>query len=1234
MRVGRFTDSLIVCGRTSIVMAYERGLSRVLDDDDEDDDVADLFDDEFLEHIEALKQACQMLPGAEVRLKSSSTLAASKFGEEEYEEEGDGEVDDDDDDDDALLLSIERKFLGKGGLVSGPVRSKAVPAKERITPRASSECEERQGVAKDGGITGTTARRPSVPETDGVSQSLRRSAPVCENSSDDEDEDLLRSVKESCGALDLVKASKHEKTTLSNPPSLAVGDVEREVLSGVVVPTFRGLDTESARDERCANSTAEEDKASVPGVEAVSSDNAQAIARSEGAGWNTAIVDTVDELQNFLPAQLSDDEFDENPLALTIHDTKLGSCGGKTKVPENVQAVTDALLKNRLCQQTLRDVLQKVERKLSENKEMQRRAVSLVEYQKACTRKFCGFTEVVNSSVELIATKPASKKKSGEFKVRGPPENPDVEIYRKLQSQLPAEFNVKKWTKKETQALSKGVRQQLQEIRLRAMMEGWDSDEEGQDFDEQMRTIGENEEELKKGLPFIDWNEVARIYVSGRSAWECKLQWENNENPLLNSKPWTKAEDKKLLSIVQAHDMVEWAAIAEELDTQRTPAQCAIRYQRSLNAAILRSAWTPEEDEQLQAAVEKFGEKDWQSVAACMEGRLGSQCMSRWTKVLHPDRHRRGRWLAEEDTRLKWAVSVYGPRGWKNIAAHVPGRSDVQCRERWCNVLDPSVKIDEWSPEEDAKLEELVVKYGRHRWAAVGAELGRTDNQCFRHWKLLHPEHKISFKKDMAIRRAALANNFVGREKERPDLGFQDFLPPPVAGEEEHNHPASPKSLTTSTENAVRKSGKRPSKKRKTPELVSQSTDNFPTETEVQAVVVDCADGSNSMPLNSSNGAMRRQAARPGGNAIKKRKLQVSTSTDENILVEKELQRAEGIASNGNQEVRVRSLKKSRPKKAPKPVELSSKKMKSMELASETNDDLPIQTDLQIIEVASADGSNVAPLNSTKKSKKRRSSNPGERAAKKRKTPELVSAITENLLIEKDLQSVEVDSSNGNNAAPVNSVEESARIPGSKLLCRRKKSPKRRVKTSTKTRIPELALVLEEMLPIQNRVPSAGEVSGDGVSNDSMVTTVEGARETSSVNGNYAQEPFVRGDTGNGGGASDADLVEHRTNPILVSNVICSPCNDAVKEKRDEEDAELIVYTRRKNRVSSCSRTCSENTGAVELSATGTVTSGVGQDGRVHETDTTAGELIQEPILRRSRKKLTLPDFLYSGSKD
>lgn len=45
-------------------MASQIGVTRVPDEDDEDGDVEDLFDAEFLEHIEALKQACQMMPGA------------------------------------------------------------------------------------------------------------------------------------------------------------------------------------------------------------------------------------------------------------------------------------------------------------------------------------------------------------------------------------------------------------------------------------------------------------------------------------------------------------------------------------------------------------------------------------------------------------------------------------------------------------------------------------------------------------------------------------------------------------------------------------------------------------------------------------------------------------------------------------------------------------------------------------------------------------------------------------------------------------------------------------------------------------------------------------------------------------------------------------------------------------------------------------------------------------------
>ena len=71
------------------------------------------------------------------------------------------------------------------------------------------------------------------------------------------------------------------------------------------------------------------------------------------------------------------------------------------------------------------------------------------------------------------------------------------------------------------------------------------------------------------------------------------------------------------------------------LGTNRTPFQCLARYQRSLNADILRKEWTAEEDGQLRAAVELYGEKDWQTVANALEGRAGTQCSNRSVTIFY-----------------------------------------------------------------------------------------------------------------------------------------------------------------------------------------------------------------------------------------------------------------------------------------------------------------------------------------------------------------------------------------------------------------------------------------------------------------------------------------------------------------------------------------------------------------------------------------------------------------------
>jgi myb proto-oncogene protein len=73
------------------------------------------------------------------------------------------------------------------------------------------------------------------------------------------------------------------------------------------------------------------------------------------------------------------------------------------------------------------------------------------------------------------------------------------------------------------------------------------------------------------------------------------------------------------------------------------------------------------------------------------------------------------RFSQEEDAKLTEAVTEFGSKDWARVAVMVPGRTNVQCRLRWAETLDPmtngATKYTEQnshkgklSEEEDAKL--------------------------------------------------------------------------------------------------------------------------------------------------------------------------------------------------------------------------------------------------------------------------------------------------------------------------------------------------------------------------------------------------------------------------------------------------------------------------------------------------------------------------------------------------
>jgi pre-mRNA-splicing factor CDC5/CEF1 len=95
-----------------------------------------------------------------------------------------------------------------------------------------------------------------------------------------------------------------------------------------------------------------------------------------------------------------------------------------------------------------------------------------------------------------------------------------------------------------------------------------------------------------------------------------------------------------------------------------------------------------------------------------------------------------GIWKNVEDEILKAAVMKYGLNQWSRISSLLVRKSAKQCKARWYEWIDPSIKKTEWSREEEEVLLHLA-KIFPCQWRTIAPMVGRTPNQCVEHYEKL-----------------------------------------------------------------------------------------------------------------------------------------------------------------------------------------------------------------------------------------------------------------------------------------------------------------------------------------------------------------------------------------------------------------------------------------------------------------------------------------------------------------
>lgn len=130
--------------------------------------------------------------------------------------------------------------------------------------------------------------------------------------------------------------------------------------------------------------------------------------------------------------------------------------------------------------------------------------------------------------------------------------------------------------------------------------------------------------------------------------------------------------------------------------------------------------WYMVDDEILRSLVGEAESTNWSTVAEKV-GKTEDECQQRWARLSEATKGLwYGQdliWTSQEDAKLLKLVTDLGSK-WKQIASHLPGRSDLQCWRRWTNHLNPSITKEAWTLEEDRTILTCHMSFG-NKWSRI-----------------------------------------------------------------------------------------------------------------------------------------------------------------------------------------------------------------------------------------------------------------------------------------------------------------------------------------------------------------------------------------------------------------------------------------------------------------------------------------------------------------------------------